>query len=97
MALGVPMQFQQRSQASSRVETWNSTFLSRCKMGVRLPVKLYRDLGLLLEVNRAVTPPFIFRVNLRGYSQVSEAIRLIWSGWWHWGLSEWRHNSCGGT
>ena len=40
MALGVPMELQQGSQASSRVETWNSTFLSRCKMGVRLPVEL---------------------------------------------------------
>ena len=60
MALGIPTEFQQGSQASSRVETWNSTFLSRYKMGVRLPVELYRDMGLLLEVNRAVTPPFIF-------------------------------------
>ena len=44
------------------METWNSAFLSRCKTGVRLPVKLYRDLGLLLEVNRAVTArPFCDR------------------------------------
>ena len=60
MALGVLMEFQQGSQALSHVETWNSAFLSMCKMGVRLPVELYRDMGLLLEVNRAVTPPFIF-------------------------------------
>ena len=33
------MKFQQWSQASSRVETWNSAFLSRCKMVVRLPVE----------------------------------------------------------
>ena len=40
MDLGVPMQFQQGSQASSHLETWNSTFLSRCKRGVRHPVDL---------------------------------------------------------
>ena len=60
MALGIPTEFRQGSQASSHVETWNSTFLSRYKMGVRLPVELYRDMGLLLEVKRAFTPPFIF-------------------------------------
>ena len=40
MALGVPMGFQQGSQASSCVETWKSALLSRCKTGVRLPVEL---------------------------------------------------------
>ena len=40
MDLGVPMQFQQGSQALSHVETCKSTFLSRCKSSVRLPVKL---------------------------------------------------------
>ena len=50
MALGVPMGFQQGSQASSCVETWKSALLSRCKTGVRLPVELYRDMGILLEV-----------------------------------------------
>ena len=39
MDLGVPMEFQQGSQASSRAEAWNSASLSRFKRGVRLPVK----------------------------------------------------------
>ena len=37
MDLGVPMEFQQDTQASSRVETFKSTFLSSCKSIVRLP------------------------------------------------------------
>ena len=37
--LGDPMEFQQGSQASSRVETWNSASLSRFQTGVRLPVE----------------------------------------------------------
>ena len=37
--LGDPMEFQQGSQASSRVETWNSASLSSCKRVIRLPVK----------------------------------------------------------
>ena len=39
MDLRVPMEFQQGTQASSRVETWNSTFLLRFQRGVRLPVE----------------------------------------------------------
>ena len=39
MDLGVPMEFQQGSQASSHVETWNSASLSRFQRGTRLPVE----------------------------------------------------------
>ena len=39
MDLGVPMEFQQGTQASSHVETWNSVSHSRVQRGVRLPVK----------------------------------------------------------
>ena len=39
MDLRVPMEFQQGSQASFHVETWNSAFLSRCQRGVRVPVE----------------------------------------------------------
>ena len=38
--LGVPMEFKQGSQATSRVETCKSTFLSSCNSSVRIPVKL---------------------------------------------------------
>ena len=34
------MEFQQGNQASSRVEAWNSAFLSSCKRGVRTPAEL---------------------------------------------------------
>ena len=40
MDLGVPMEFQQGSQASFRVQTWKSAFLSSCQSSVRLPVEL---------------------------------------------------------
>ena len=40
MDLGVPMEFQKGSQASSSVETWKSAFLSSWKSSVRLPVGL---------------------------------------------------------
>ena len=40
MDLGFPMAFVQGSQASSRVEAWNSTFLSSCKRAMRPPFKL---------------------------------------------------------
>ena len=40
MDLRFPMEFQQGSQALPCVETWNSALLSRCKMGVRLPIGL---------------------------------------------------------
>ena len=39
MDLGVPMEIQQGSQASSHVEAWNKAFLLSCKRGVRTPVK----------------------------------------------------------
>ena len=39
MDLRVPMEFQQGTQASSRVETWNSAPLSMFQRGVRLPVE----------------------------------------------------------
>ena len=39
MDLWGPMEFEQGSQASSRVEIWNSASLSRCKRLVRLPVE----------------------------------------------------------
>ena len=39
MEIRVPMEFEQESQALSRVETWISASLSRFKRGVRLPVK----------------------------------------------------------
>ena len=38
--VGWPMEFQQGSQASSPVETWNSASLSKWKRGVRPPVEL---------------------------------------------------------
>ena len=40
MDLGVPMEFQQRSRASSLVETCKSAFLSICNSKVRVPVQL---------------------------------------------------------
>ena len=40
MDLGVPMEFQQGSQASSLVETYKSAFLSSFKSSVRLTVEL---------------------------------------------------------
>ena len=40
MDLRFPMEFQQGSQALSRVETWNSVSLSRWKRGERPPVEL---------------------------------------------------------
>ena len=39
MDLRVPMKFQQESQASCHVETWNSVSLSRFQRGVSLPVE----------------------------------------------------------
>ena len=36
--LGVPIEFQEGSQASSHFEAWNSAFLWSWKRGVRLPV-----------------------------------------------------------
>jgi len=39
MDLGVLIESQQGSQASSRVETWNSASLSRFLRDVRLPVE----------------------------------------------------------
>ena len=36
---GIPTEFQQGSQASSRVETWKFAFLSTCN-SVKLPVEL---------------------------------------------------------
>ena len=38
--LGVPIEFQQGSQASPRFAEWISAFLSSCKRGVRPPVEL---------------------------------------------------------
>ena len=38
--LGVPMEFQQWSQASSPVETWKSALVSSCNSSVRLSVEL---------------------------------------------------------
>ena len=35
----VPIEFQQGSQASTRFQAWNSTFISSCKRGVRPPVE----------------------------------------------------------
>ena len=40
MDLGVPMELQQESQASYRVETYKSAFLSSCQSSVRLPFEL---------------------------------------------------------
>ena len=40
MDLGFPMAFVQGSQALSRVEAWNSAFLSSCKRAMRRPFKL---------------------------------------------------------
>ena len=72
---------------SSQGIKWVSDFLSSC-IGIW---------GFCLRCHRALTHPFMFRLDPRGYNRVSEAIRLIWSGCWHWGLSEWMHDSCGGT
>ena len=40
VVLGVPIEFQRDSQASSRVEAWNFALLSSCEMGFRPPVEL---------------------------------------------------------
>ena len=40
MDLGVPIEFQWGSQASSRVEAWNFTLLSSCERDFRPPVEL---------------------------------------------------------
>lgn len=50
--LGVHIEFQQGSQASSRVEAWDSAFLSCCKIGVRASVELRQGTGLFLEVQQ---------------------------------------------
>ena len=42
MDLGVPMEIQQGSQASSHVEAWNKAFLLSCKRGVKPHVELKR-------------------------------------------------------
>ena len=65
MDLGVPMEFQQGSQASSRVETWNSASLSRCKRSVRLSVVRTQGSGTISLGARAVTPPLVFWVDPR--------------------------------
>ena len=40
--LGVPVKFQHGSHALSRIEAWNSAFLTIYKRGVRPPVELRR-------------------------------------------------------
>ena len=43
IALGVSVELEQGSQASSCVEAWNSAFLSSCSWGVRPLVELYLE------------------------------------------------------
>ena len=50
--LRVHIEVQQGSQSSSPLETWNSTFLSSCKRGVKPPVELRREIRLFLEVQQ---------------------------------------------
>ena len=56
MDIGVPMEFQQGSQASSRVETWNSASLLRFQRGVRLPVKWTQGSGAFSQCARGLSP-----------------------------------------
>ena len=46
--LGIPLEWQQWSQDSSRFEVGNSCFLSSCSRGVGLPLELQQKLGVLL-------------------------------------------------
>ena len=49
---GVPIEFQQGSQASSHFDAWNCTFLSSCKRGVGLMSSSGGILGLFLELKQ---------------------------------------------
>ena len=46
--LGIPLEWQQWSQDSSRVEVGKSCFLSSCSRGVGPPLELQQNLGFLL-------------------------------------------------
>ena len=50
--LGVPIEFQEGSQAASRVESWNFSFLSSCKRGIMSAVVLKRVIQAFLEVQQ---------------------------------------------
>ena len=71
MDLGVPIEFQQWSQASSRVETCKFAFLSSSKSSVRVPVEWHRDLWLSLEVPGAATAVNFVLVDCRGDSHAT--------------------------
>ena len=74
------MEFQQGNQASSRVEAWNSAFLSSCKRGVRTPAELSGvggEVGLILEVQQGrQTSLHVVRGNSGFHSCCCQGIRL---------------------
>ena len=81
--LGVPMEFQQGSQASSCVETWNSASLSMCKRGVRLPVEWTQGAGAFSRGSMGLSPlpscfEFIFWVPVK--SMQGNQAYLEWMG-----------------
>ena len=50
--LGVPIEFQQGSKASSLAKALNDDFFSSCKRSVSPPVELRRGTGLFLDVQQ---------------------------------------------
>ena len=96
----VSAELEQESQASSCVEEWNSTCLSRCSQGDRTLVALYLEpAGFSGRCNWGVSAPsccdFIHRVT---FEEVSGHWVLIKSSPGNWSLSECgtTHNSMSG-
>ena len=87
MAIWDPLEFQQGSQASSHVQTWNSASLFRCKRVIRLLVELALGSGAFSRGGPGLSHfPLCFELILAVPVEAMWRIRLIWSGLEIWGL-----------
>ena len=85
MNLGVPLEFQQGSQASSCVETWNSASFSRCKRSARLPVEWTEGFGAFSPGTTGLSPlPSCLSRSSGFQSSPCRGNRIISSGWGNW-------------
>ena len=87
--LGVPMEFQQGTQASSCVETCKSAFLSSCNSSVRLLDELtYGSVAFFQGATGLSQLPSCLESILGVIVESGQGIRCIWSGLGHQGLLE---------
>ena len=88
--LGVPLELQQSSQASYRVEVGNSGFLSSCDGYLGEPLQLHKgslasfqvarwNKGLLTSHCRGIGPHVTLRGESRGFSRVVGSSEFLWS------------------